>query len=120
MRLSEAIRLGSMDLPWGGSYTHCAVGAAVHAIGKHWEHDKGAASIPVPFVAWKHWPILNTIQAHPVSEHHFDMNTIISDLNGWSKPNWTRERIADWVESIENSLDVQPVSVSEDAVAVQA
>lgn len=113
MKLSEAIRLGAMIVPQAhGSFTDgrggeaCALMSAIVAVkGLKWsefflgimpdnDHDSLIAEICVMF------PIANKLAAHPVNAGECDsLAEIIIGLN--DEDDWTREAIADWVESIE-------------------
>lgn len=106
MKLSAAIRIGSMttkqithEMTDGGN-GRCALGAAMDACGKD---IPGNTYSPV----WlREFPILANKVIHPVTgRSRSDFGTpwtvmyvvaILNDLYGWS-----REQIADWVESIE-------------------
>jgi hypothetical protein len=103
MKLSEAIRLGSLLRPqgfralvdpYGGS---CALGAAMEATG----HPTKA---PREIEPWDVFPLLTSgllfrcPRCHHTNELQ-GMCGIILCLNDTHK--WTRERIADWVATIE-------------------
>lgn len=104
MKLSEAIRLGAMLKPQCREHLSyhgatCALGAAADAIGcldVHKYHHGWNA-----FYAT--WPILQTPVDPPASLGKFkcqcELSTWVIYLN--DKERWTREQIADWVESIE-------------------
>lgn len=110
LKLSEAIRLGSMMRPQcfedyyrnGGS---CALGAALEAVGHPFGNNH-------PGREEDRWPILLTVDAMPCPEHCGQpMFNAITHLNDFHR--WPRERIADWVESIEKQQEaVQPVPTS--------
>jgi hypothetical protein len=106
MRLSEAIRLGAMNRPQAyGSYFEketnrtCALGAALDAIGLL-ALSGGDQQLYVAF------PLLN-LQGVPspcgcVLVIFADtLGGRITHLN--DHHHWTRERIADWVESVERA-----------------
>ena len=106
MKLSVAIRLGAMMKPQyfvgdmktlGGS---CALMAAGDAIGVEY------MKIHAP----KIWPILATPAVCPQCRYSGCLETVIAYcLN--DKHRWARERIADWVytiESQETAHDLQP------------
>lgn len=93
MKLSDAIRLGSMLKPqgFGGLRDHvgtCALGAAEDAVGMIWwvkfgSHPALMATCPACGDATTYDSNLNTV-AHLNDDHR-----------------WTREQIADWVATIE-------------------
>jgi hypothetical protein len=104
MRLSEAIRLGSMLHPqyFGSLFcmrigkeilASCALGAAIEATGTN--------NMKLTF------PYLAELVVPPIRmEHIFDLGVkyelanAIAHLNDYAR--WTREDIADWVERLEN------------------
>jgi hypothetical protein len=95
MKLSEAIRLGAMMGPqvfnqYGESdgSSSCAVGAALVAI-------QGSYSDQF-YAAWP-WSLLR--YECPVCNMAGNLFTVITRLN--DEHRWTRERIADWVATIE-------------------
>lgn len=105
MRLSEAIKLGAMNGPQAFGALHrnggsCALGAAGDAVGIQWDMndiDAGVVALHVNF------PTLLRRTTCPVSHGHngvADIMVRLNDLHGW-----TRERIADWVETVERSLE---------------
>lgn len=101
MKLSEAIRLGSMLKPQCfGSYfgvglakeSSCAMGAAMDAI--------NAKSIP--YIEDWQWITYTTAKCpHSWASKHCPsiVHSIITHLNDSHR--WTREAIADWVQTIE-------------------
>lgn len=114
MKLSEAIRLGSMMKPQGfyRLFDHrghtCAMGAACEAIGVDLQEmfalsvHVGSAKIMNKYIE-SGWGELIRQQA-PCPECGFiDGYLPITHLNDTHR--WTREAIADWVETIE---DAQP------------
>ena len=111
MKLSEAIRLGAMLRPQttGAIYKHgksCAWGAAWEAVGgdiTHWDYSKGISSISI---CQDYWPKLSLAYVpNPITGDTRPIWSIIESLN--DNPNcWTRERIADWVASIESHEEV--------------
>ena len=111
MRLSEAIRLGAMWSPQGhtGSMngtTRCALAAACDAVG-------------IEPVAW-HDGML--IANYPELQRRFTVLTgdvmwaIVTknDIRGW-----TREQIADWVETIEQQQAVAGDQAADGALPIQ-
>ena len=112
MKLSEAIRLGAMNRPQAfGAFEHrggtCALGAACEAIGLSIEvanHAHISERLQSLF------PVLRTQRvACPVCGRvqHCSLASLIADLN--DRHRWTREAIADWVESQEALAE--PVTV---------
>ena len=95
MKLSEAIRLGAMLRPqitclywnrWGGAKMgSCALGAAAEAIGLYPKME-GVSFNAVFLEMQKHWPWMNYAIRCSISAMNFNMS---------------REKVADWVESIE-------------------
>lgn len=105
MKLSDAIRLGAMLKPQGvrgfldDDGNTCALGAAADAIGRLSDLLDGR------FQEVAQWPFLNKPVAHPVTQQRramWDVVTTLNDIYGW-----TRERIADWVETIEREREAQ-------------
>ena len=112
MRLSDAIRLGAMLAPQGfGAYIHqfmgddqtsCALGAAARAIDSQAvEVDEVVEALDAAFGT-----LLNTTRRRcPVNEHGVKCGVrrvtanVITHLNDDHR--WTREQIADWVETLE-------------------
>lgn len=104
MKLSEAIRLGAMLKPQsfydyeiaGGT---CAIGAALDAIGALSSFDDDAEFFPilrreqrdVQCPACRQWlSYASGVIVHLNDAHH-----------------WTRERIADWVETVEAAQELE-------------
>jgi hypothetical protein len=97
MRLSEAIRLGAMlhpqafqslrviDMDTGAVVRTCALGAAEQA-GYNIERESAEES-------------LQRCPACPPVPFFWSVNMVIAHLNDDHR--WTRERIADWVETLE-------------------
>ena len=104
MKLSEAIRLGSMLKPqlrarsFDGVAT-CAAAAACDAIGRleRWKD--------VWPIVKERWPIIETTAMCPVlvlgGNIETSVETGIIYLN--DAEGWTREQIADWVQTIEDA-----------------
>ncbi len=103
MPLSEAIRLGAALRPQAFSTVFdgvgtCALGAALESIG--WK-----PGIDLNDAAWDYgrhlaFPLLRSLAAHPVYSDLIDsVNSIVISLN--NKHCWSREQIADWIESVE-------------------
>ena len=109
MKLSEAIRLGAMLKPqWFGfadsfgNTRTCAIQAAFDAIGQLGNR------IP----AFHFWPIVKLDAVCPescciagLSDDGVGLDNVIIHLN--DAHHWTRERIADWVATIEAQQEQQ-------------
>lgn len=105
MKLSEAIRLGSMLAPKGvgvlvdvDGHT-CALGAACDAVSVRIRIGQRG----VNNATFKRWPILRMLVAPPVPDlagrKRVSVSVAIQTLNDQS--GWSRERIADWIETLE-------------------
>ena len=99
MRLSEAISLGAMLHPQAFEMLRspdgqtCALGAALDAVG-------GPQSSYLDLYC--HWPdMLHLVVTHPVLGVRTFLEDAIAGLN--DRHRWTREAIADWVETIEDA-----------------
>ena len=124
MRLSEAMRLGSMVVPpirgpifdrTGGVICGaCAIGAAMYAAGSEEDRTRWMSYCLVSD-AESFWPWTRRRIAHPIrSEDYWDVLGIVIDL--FEEYGWSREQIADWVESVE-AAQASEASQSADAVA---
>lgn len=111
MKLSEAIRLGSMVHPQGfgksrqvdyRGITHtCALGAVTTAIGNP---AYEAMHVLLPALNWMSTcPACNLFSRSPGVGA--GMPILIAHLN--DSHHWTREAIADWVEQLEAQHDVE-------------
>lgn len=120
MKLSEAIRLGAMLKPQGAGSgsakphadATCALGAAIESAGLSYDHDFTSVRERWPFVSavrlacplrdertiYQHGMVCHTFFAQ--SRQLLDLIWHLNDAHGWS-----RERIADWVESIERQQE---------------
>lgn len=104
MKLSEAIRMGSMVVPqthgeyyigeWPNPVAACAMGAAFIAVG-----DKTCSD-------HKHWPWMRVSKWHNCPSpsqcrlgYDGPVLSVVLHLN--DEHGWTRERIADWVATVE-------------------
>jgi hypothetical protein len=112
MRLSEAIRLGAMLKPQGENWLYmagktCALGAALDAAGALSFDEPDEYDDYEPLIS--RWPILRRPAVSPVIEwqNWKDVSNIVMGLNDTC--HWTREQIADWVETIEAQQE-QPVT----------
>lgn len=113
MRLSDAIRLGAMLRPQtredyfadGGS---CALGAAFEAAKGYTRSEQ------MNFVECIEFPILGVPASCPVCNRDTEDEaaSVVVHLN--DRHFWTREAIADWVETIEAAQPVteQPAEVT--------
>ena len=115
MRLSLAIRLGAMMRPQefnmvfkrndDGQYCSCAIGAAAEAIGTlPNDNNQGLQEAVAAFPLLLEYVMSPT--PTPNGPYKETVWCIIAELNN---SHWTRERIADWVETIEP----QPVAVEQ-------
>lgn len=119
MKLSEAIRLGSMLKPQAfGMISHdggtCAIGAAYDAVGIDIFHLRD--SLPIAeraMVVYGKLPMLQTASECPVCGYLLEVGFVLTHLNDHHR--WTREQIADWVETVE--LAVTERSAEPEAVA---
>lgn len=106
MRLSEAIRLGSLAIPHTTCWKGCALGTAVFAMGKNWNYNTDITESPE---TWVHrlWPFLKGRADDPrCLTVQMEIRLLIEDLNGFTELKWTREQIAAWVETVEPQEDV--------------
>ena len=124
MKLSEAMKLGAMLRPQVKHIRHgldgtCALGAIEDAI------NDMAAILSTPYsyelpegytTAEDEFPFLSEEAIHPVLGYKGEVNGIIADLN--NHHGWTRERIADWVATIEPAEEVDTKVVQEEAVCL--
>lgn len=107
MKLSEAIRCGAAETEQAfgkflncddGHVTCCALGAAAYCFGK----DVPNLSCEIYYTIKEHVGVdlLDDIRvAHPIDEGSTgDLEGIIIELN--DTHHWSREAIADWVESV--------------------
>lgn len=105
MQLSEAIRLGAMLKPQGfDAWTpghSCALQAAADAVGIGQEDNLMYVE------ARRRWPFLNEMQTCPACNGPEDALVTLWHLN--DQHHWTRERIADWVATIEPPV-TEPVA----------
>ena len=114
MRLSEAIRLGAMATTQGYgplSITNedapCAIGAALLAVGKQAGRYDALD---------EQWPFAYDVKVQcPACEMRDFVADVLWHLNDTHK--WTRERIADWVETIERRADADQARTQEHAQA---
>jgi hypothetical protein len=132
MKLSEAMRLGAMISPQSragiqetrdGVRHTCALGAALEASGALKPtpttgpglNHRGSATSDFGYNVCPEWyHLLESYQLHPefLIKSKVQLVRIISSLN--DRYGWTRERIADWVETIENQQEqANPIEVDE-------
>ena len=103
MKLSEAIRLGAMLRPqtfasFFGDDGSCAIGAASEAAGL-----RVGRAVDVDGLR-KMWAPIWAIKAQcPVCDKRRGVASIIGHINDDHR--WTRDQIADWVESIESEQE---------------
>ncbi len=120
MKLSEAIREGCKYGPKaegayerhleGDKWEFCAMGAACRAVNM----DSGIGQLHYK------WPYITNEVPHPISGKIRGLNEQIAVLN--DEDGWSREAIAEWVETIERKLglwDTTP-EVKDSPVVVEA
>ena len=123
MKLSEAIRLGAMLRPQTkvGYFVNkgsCAIGAAAEAVEASGFDRVGSSWRVVRLVADR-WPWLMRIDLRSyvactlTQQSRHDQIAHLNDGHGW-----TRERIADWVATIETQETAEPVKAETVAVRV--
>lgn len=102
MRLSEAIRLGAMLKPQAFNSrardASCTLRAATEALGIP-DHVFSDSTVLNYAALEDRYPFLVTATTHPVDGSLARATAVIWNLNDTHQ--WTREQIADWVESIE-------------------
>ena len=110
MTLSDAIRIGAMLSPQGfdgrmDGVTRCALAAASDAIGLH-------RGVWVKYGALiERFPILTQPAIYPCGCHaDVDVESIICHLNDTC--HWSREAIADWVQTLEQAQAAPAVEVT--------
>ena len=124
MRLSEAIRLGGMQWPQGfdgymDRETRCALAGASDVAGIAGTRIRSSSDrVSVDYGAMlDRFPILGTKHLSGCACEHWNvtpepLQDIIIHFN--DRHQWTRERIADWVETIEPP---EPVTVEEEPIS---
>ena len=118
MKLSEAIRLGAMNSPQiKGGYMdgegRCALSAACDAagIGSVEALHGGRRVLDYPKLE-ETFPLLAKYVCPPGTTSTTDeVQMIIWSLNDYN--GWTREQIADWVETIENQQEQEQAPAAE-------
>ena len=108
LRLSEAIRLGAMMLPevHGPMFGKrddqicgaCAIGTALYAVGTMADRMRWVINSSLSEFS-RHWPWTKEYRIHPIDGIKLSACHIIVTL--FEMHHWTREQIADWVETIE-------------------
>ena len=112
MKLSEAIRLGAMNSPQiKGGYMdgegRCALSAACDAAGIDPVTVDGRLVVDATKLEMT-FPLLGK---RLDQEPHPSVECVIWSLNDFD--GWTREQIADWVETIENQQEQEQAPVAE-------
>lgn len=98
LKISEAMREGAKMHPQGRLYycqdgKTCALGAACIGAGATCEQlAKSLIVSPSTF-----WPDIQTLAVHPVKMVDMRLEDIIANLN--DQYDWTRERIAAWLDT---------------------
>ena len=104
MKLSEAIRLGSLLRPqsfwrlWDGK-TSCALGAAYEAAGL-------LPKLPDEHALYAIFPLLRLRRRCPDCSYLDRVKNVVTHLNDQHK--FTREQIAEWVTTVEPEEPPQP------------
>lgn len=103
MKLSTAIRIGSMTTRQiKGNFRddgngRCAIGAALDAVGFY----SGAKAHYLDYRLASLFPLADIVVKHPIHRGMMDhVSGVVVTLN--DHHDWSREAIADWVETIEN------------------
>jgi hypothetical protein len=119
MKLSEAIKLGALmrgrgtgvDSFYGYNNVTCAMGAALDALGVTMQERKENKRS-----TYERWPWISQRQTCPDcgkrAEVVYIIATHLNDDHGW-----TRERIADWVATVEPAEVPQPGAAVAEGVA---
>ncbi len=120
MKLSEAMRLGAMIRPqgyrtyWSSKGGSCALGAALEATG----YDFPSAGFGVPTLTLQnYWPFIWRIEVKCPGGCPGNMElpkAIITHLN--DDHCWTRERIADWIATIEPAEEAAIVEPAQEVL----
>jgi hypothetical protein len=123
--LSEAIRLGAMLKPQGfdgyaNKNTSCALAAAADACGiEPFVHPVDGQHIINYSAIMAKFPVLKTATKCPVSDGRLCGESHVTQSTIWhlnDTHRWTREQIADWVETLEQ----QQAQTHESPTAVAA
>lgn len=122
MRLSEAMRLGAALRPQGfrnvfAGGKSCAIGAAAEAVGiidisQDNTYVEGARAPDEWKTLCKAKAICPECLTHA---DYFDVESCVMHLN--DSHIWTRERIADWIESLEMAQESKAVADVQEAMA---
>ena len=119
LSLSSAIRLGAMAVPpvhgpvfkrsQGGICGACAIGAPIFALfgesAREELDSRGSSLTTIRQIFTEHWPWTVTRVTHPVRGSDSELvNAMVSLFETYF---WTRERIADWIETLEAQQDTQ-------------
>lgn len=101
MKLSQAIRLGAMLRPqafneYRSRHGSCAMGAAAEACGVLADSDAAMSTLEKEFDAATPQTACPSVDCYPIKR---DITNLVVHLN--DVHHWTRECIADWVETIE-------------------
>jgi hypothetical protein len=109
MRLSEAIRLGAMvTSPLKGAFTSvdgsaCAIGAALIAVGQLKAGTPSYGAHHCKEAAERLWPEFYGQPQIACPVCGAQKRFLVAHIN--NAHDWTREQIADWVESIETAQE---------------
>lgn len=106
MRLSEAIRLGALLRPKAIGYffkdgASCAQGAALEATGTRYDNNPELSLFYHGMMVTR-WPWIRKGAWCPACGLYAPVGGVIPHLNNrLGAHDWPRERIADWVETVE-------------------
>lgn len=134
MKASEALRLGSMRIPATGHgelsifqrnpvgsegageiCAACALGTMIYAVGMYDSVSPTCITFGHALMghgAWvERFPILGVVATHPARHTPGHVAGIISGL--FEYHGWSRERIADWLETVEAQHEAQQARTQE-------
>jgi hypothetical protein len=126
LTLSEAIRLGSMLRPKAVDFffidgRSCAQGAALEAVGcSPVSCSDGGVPYRSRFI--DRWPWVSATASCPVCGGVAKVRSLIAHLNNTGihselhikNHGWTREQIADWIQTLESAIQQTDASVRTD------
>ena len=118
MKLSDAIRLGAMLKPQASNGREwpdksCVIQAGLEGAGWAAVDSEGETLYST---LSEQWPFTNIFIPHPVGQTRIPVYAILYNLNDHHR--WTRERIADWVATIEPQ-EVEVIEVVKETELVE-